>query len=105
MAKTNYGRMDCPDCGERVRVKVNERETLSYSCDECDSDGYRRKGTAAYAAWLKKITRDQAPPAPAAKEPAPAPAKKEPPAPAKKEPPAPAKKEPAPAAENNSFLV
>jgi len=75
--------MDCPDCTERVRVKINEHKTLSYRCDECDSNGYRQPGTAAYAAWEKKITRDTAPapapkpapvadPAPPAPKPAPA---------------------------------
>lgn len=92
MAKSKFGYMACPDCGERVVVKVNERETLSYSCAECDGDGYRKKGQAAYAHWLKKITPAAPPPA---DPPKPGAGKKEkapadpPPAPAAKPAPAP----------------
>lgn len=67
--------MACPDCGERVVVKINERETLSYGCDECDGNGYSKKGEGRYSSWLQKITRVAAPAAPARtpeKQPAPA---------------------------------
>ena len=57
MAKTKFGYMPCPDCASRVVVKINERETLSYSCDECDGIGYSKKGEGRYPAWLKKIER------------------------------------------------
>lgn len=67
MAKTKYGKMKCPTpgCGELVIVKVNERETLSWNCQECDHSGYVRKGDAGYAKWAGSVTR-QAEPAPAA---------------------------------------
>jgi hypothetical protein len=38
-------------------VKVNERETLSWSCDECDNTGYVKKGEAGYGKWLNAIAR------------------------------------------------
>lgn len=55
--KTKFGYMQCPDCGERVVVKQNENETLAYRCDECDGNGYTRKGEGRYQSWIKKITR------------------------------------------------
>jgi len=57
MGKTKFGYMKCPDCTARVVVKVNDKETLSYNCDECDSFGYARKGAGNYAAWLGRIER------------------------------------------------
>jgi hypothetical protein len=60
-AKRKYGHMACPDCGERVVVKINDNETLSYGCDECDSNGYCKKGEGRYPSWLKKITALAAP--------------------------------------------
>jgi hypothetical protein len=38
-------------------VRINEHETLSYGCDECDGIGYSKKGEGRYAKWLAKITR------------------------------------------------
>lgn len=55
--KTKYGHMACPDCGERVTVKANEHGTLSYTCDECDSASYCKKGAGNRAHWEKRITR------------------------------------------------
>ena len=78
MAKSKYGYMTCPTpkCGTRLVVKLNERETLSWSCDECDGTGYVKKGEAGYGRWIEAIER--AAPAPAAAPPAadPAPAPK-----------------------------
>jgi len=68
-----FGYMKCPDCGERVVVKINERETLSYTCDECDGSAYSKKGEGRYPKWLEKIERAPGVPAPGPK-PAPAPA-------------------------------
>jgi hypothetical protein len=86
MAKTKYGYMTCPTpkCGTRLVVKVNERETLSWSCDECDGTGYVKKGEAGYGRWLEAVERAAPAPAPAPK-PAPPPAPEPPPkaAPAK----------------------
>jgi hypothetical protein len=62
MAKTKYGYMKCPDCPERVVVKVNDNGTLSYGCDECESTAYARKGTPVYAAWDARITDKPAAP-------------------------------------------
>ena len=74
--KTKFGYMACPDCGERCVVKQNEHETLAYRCDECDGNGYARKGEGRYPTWLKKITRTAAPAAaPAVKPEKGAPAK------------------------------
>lgn len=75
--KTKLGHMACPDCNARVVVRINERETLSYRCDECDGNGYSKKGEIRYSAWLKKIERVPGQePKPAAKPAAsPAPAK------------------------------
>ena len=68
--KTKLGHMGCPDCGARVVVKINERETLSYRCDECDGNGYSKKGEGRYSSWMKKITRapGSEPPKPAEKK-------------------------------------
>lgn len=93
MAKSKFGHMPCESCGERVVVKVNEQETLSYSCDECEGMGYARKGNLQRDLWLKKIERIAAPPAPAP-VPAPKPAPKAEPKPEPK--PAPAAKRKAP---------
>lgn len=57
MARQKFGHMACPDCAHQVVVRANDRETLSYHCDECDSQGYARKGNGNYDAWLKRITR------------------------------------------------
>lgn len=57
MARTKFGHMACPDCSHQVVVRANERETLSYHCDECDSQGYARKDNGNYAAWLGRIKR------------------------------------------------
>ena len=73
--KTKFGHMACPDCSSQVVVKISDTETLSYRCDECDGNGYCKKGEGRYATWQGKITR--AAPAPKAKPAAdPAPAKK-----------------------------
>lgn len=74
--KTKFGYMTCPDCKERVAVKINDQnETLSYLCTECDSNGYCKKGEGRYDAWLQRITRTAAP-APQPKPGTPAPVKK-----------------------------
>ena len=57
MAKSKFGYMKCPDCAVRVVVKVNEKETLSYTCDECDSRGYAQKGAGNYKTWIARIER------------------------------------------------
>ena len=57
MAKTKLGHMACPDCAERVVVKINEHGTLSYSCHECDGSGYCKKDEARYPRWEAKITK------------------------------------------------
>jgi hypothetical protein len=57
MARIKFGHMKCPACAERVVVEVNENETLSFSCDECDCSGYARKGQGVHALWLKNIQR------------------------------------------------
>jgi hypothetical protein len=89
MAKSKYGYMPCPTpkCGTRLVVKMNERETLSWRCDECDGNGYVKKGEAGYSRWLGVVERAAPDPAPAAKVPAspdkPVPAAPKPPAPVK----------------------
>ena len=80
--KTKFGHMACPDCGNRVVVKMNEHETLSYGCDECDGIGYSKKGEGRYAKWLSKITRTGKSAGDPPQAPAPAPAAPEKPAPA-----------------------
>lgn len=77
MSKSKFGHMKCPDCGERVVVKINDRETLAYRCDECDGNGYSKKGEGRYTAWMDKITRVAADPAPTPAAPPPAPKKDE----------------------------
>lgn len=57
MAKVKFGYMAHADCGTRVLVRVNEKETLSAQCDECDSTDYAQKGTGKHARWLAKIER------------------------------------------------
>lgn len=61
--KRKFGHMTCPepDCGNRVVVKVNDRETLSYSCQECDAHDYCKRGESRYGGWLKRITKVSAP--------------------------------------------
>ena len=78
--KTKFGYMSCPGCTAagrktRVLVRINERETLSAACDECDSTEYAKKGTGKHADWSKGIERiGPAEPKPAPKvEPNPAP--------------------------------
>lgn len=93
MVKTKFGHMSCESCGDRVVVKINEQETLSYSCDECEGMGYARKGNLQRDLWLKKIERIAAPPAPA---PAASPKPATPPAPKPEAAPAPAPKHKAP---------
>jgi len=61
--------MSCPACAERVVVKVNERGTLGFSCDECGEVGYAKEGQGNRALWLKRIEKS-APAAPAAVAPA-----------------------------------
>lgn len=69
--KTKYGKMSCPDCGAPVTVKVNEHDTISFNCDECDANAYCRKGAGNRASWDKRITRAPAPaPKPEDKKPA-----------------------------------
>jgi len=53
--KQKKGRMPCETCSNDVVVKVNELDTLSYRCDECDAAPYARKGTGQHAAWLRKM--------------------------------------------------
>lgn len=87
--KVKYGYMPCPtpNCGTRLVVKKNERGTLSWSCAECDGNGYVKKDDAGFARWdnavVDKVTAPAAPskPAPAA-EPKPAPKAEPKPAPA-----------------------
>jgi hypothetical protein len=57
--KTKFGYMKCENrkCGAKVVVKVNEKETLSYTCDECDKSAYAKKGTREHADWLSDIER------------------------------------------------
>ena len=63
MPKMKFGSMVCPGCkahgrSTRVLVRVNEKETLSYHCDECDAPAeYAPKGTQKHADWLKSIER------------------------------------------------
>jgi len=71
MAKSKFGYMPCPTpkCGTRLVVKINEHETISWGCDECDGTGYVKKGEAGYARWLEVIERaaPALPPAPGPK--------------------------------------
>ena len=55
MAKTNVGVMPCPCCGKDVVVKSNENDTLSCTCQWCDSSQYQRKGTMAHKLWLARM--------------------------------------------------
>jgi len=83
--KIKYGYMLCPTpgCGTRLVVKKNERETLSWSCAECDGAGYAKKGDAGYVRWDGAVVDKVAAPAPApAPAPKPAPAADPKPAPA-----------------------
>lgn len=52
--KNKFGYMPCETCGERVMVKVNEKNTLSYGCDECDAAPYAKEGSGQHAHWVKK---------------------------------------------------
>lgn len=75
MAKVKFGYMDCPDClptKTRVVVKANERETLSFTCPECDSTAYVKKGAGNYGAWLGKIEKVPQPAADPKPDPKPA---------------------------------
>lgn len=87
--KTKYGYMNCPDChsdgkASRVLVRVNEHETLSFRCDECDAAPYAKKGDARRDMWERKIERlAPATPATPAADPVPVP-KEKPPVPATK---------------------
>jgi hypothetical protein len=67
MAKSKFGYMTCPTpgCGTRLVVKINERETLSWGCDECDGTGYVKKGEAGYSKWMNTIARAALSPQPA----------------------------------------
>lgn len=80
MAKQKFGYMKCRECGERVVVKRNENDTLSYRCDECDAVAYAKKTDAFHHRWMAAIEKVAAPapsPAPASKgNPPPAPAPK-----------------------------
>ena len=74
--KTKYGYMACPDCATRVVVKINEHQTLSYRCDECDGYGYAKKGEGRYSKWDARITeKTTAPAAPPAEPKSAAPTK------------------------------
>lgn len=53
--KTKKGRMHCETCGTPVTVKVNDKDTLSYRCDECDAAPYARAGTGQHSNWLSKM--------------------------------------------------
>lgn len=59
--KQKKGRMPCETCGNDVVVKVNELETLSYRCDECDAAPYARKGTHQHSIWCQKMGVGQKP--------------------------------------------
>lgn len=65
MAKAKFGYMKCPtpQCATRLVVKINDKETLSCRCDECDFSLYVTKGQAGYARWVGVIERPAAPPA------------------------------------------
>lgn len=77
MAKVNKGKMPCETCGNQVTVKVNENDTLSYRCDECDAAPYAKLGTLQHSHWMRKMKASE-PAAPAAEhKPAPAAAKQE----------------------------
>lgn len=65
MKKFGYMKCENRKCGARVVVKFNEKETLSYTCDECEKSSYARKGTQEHADWIGEIERTA--PAPAAK--------------------------------------
>lgn len=79
MAKTKVGKMKCESCGEPVTVRTNERETLSYRCEECDAAPYARPGTGLHGIWMGKITLDKSPSAAPAKTPDPQPTPPPPP--------------------------
>lgn len=55
MAKVNIGEMPCRTCSRTVIVKENEKKTLSYRCDYCDSAPYEREGTMAAKIWREVI--------------------------------------------------
>jgi hypothetical protein len=65
VAKTKYGTMDCPTpgCGHTVNVKINENETLSVYCDECEGSDYAKKDQPKHAHWIKVIKPTAAKPA------------------------------------------
>jgi hypothetical protein len=52
--KKKHGKMACETCCEPVTVKINERETLSYNCQECDAAPYAKKGTGQHAVKPKE---------------------------------------------------
>jgi len=43
-------------CTHTVVVRANDRFTLSYRCDECDSAPYALNGTGVHSSWLAQIT-------------------------------------------------
>jgi hypothetical protein len=55
--KTKFGTMTCltPSCGKTVIVRINENETLSTHCEECEASDYAKKDQPRHAAWLKVI--------------------------------------------------
>lgn len=63
--KIEFGQMPCRECGQQVKVMVNENESLSYKCMAmgCDDTDYATKtGTPQkHASWLKRIVRVSAP--------------------------------------------
>lgn len=40
-------------------MKINENETLSYTCSWCDDANYARVGTPKYNAWQNRIAAFQ----------------------------------------------
>lgn len=55
MAKTNVGTMACSECGKEVVIKVNENETLSYTCGWCDDANYAKTGTVKHGNWKTRM--------------------------------------------------
>jgi hypothetical protein len=75
-------------------LKINEAETLTIACDECDVSSFAKKNTAAALRWRAKLPAQAAPAAdatPAAPAPKPIVPRSVPkaPAPVVNEPPAP----------------
>ena len=71
-----FGYMECRGCKaagrtNRVLVRVNDRGTLIYKCDECDAPAeYAPTGSQKHADWLKAIELIAPPAAAGAAQPA-----------------------------------